>query len=105
MARPLLRARIRRRGGLDYVSEIRYWWVRVRITATPREHEVDGVHLDGLLRGSVREVSPSIGSWLIAQGYAEPEMRQGSREENQDLSGGIKRVRDTAHHWHRRSTD
>jgi hypothetical protein len=78
--------------------------VKVRITETPREHEVDGVHLDGLSRGSVREVSPSIGSWLIAQGYAEPEMRQGSREENQDLSG-FRRVRDTAHHWHRRSTD
>ena len=49
----------------------------------------------GLSRGTVREVSPSIGSWLILQGYAEPEMRQSSREENQDLSGGS-RVRDTA---------
>jgi len=80
--------------------------MKVRITETPREPEVDGVHLDGLARGTVREVSPSIGSWLILQGYAEPEMRQASREENQDLSGGIKRVRDTAHDRpHRRSTD
>jgi hypothetical protein len=54
--------------------------------------------------GTVREVSPSVGSWLIAQGYAEPEMRQMSREENQDLSG-IKRIRDLAHDRHRRSTD
>ena len=81
------------------------WVMKVRITETPREHEVDGVHLDGMARGMVREVSPSIGSWLILQGYAEPEMRQSSREENQDLSGG--RVRDTAHDRrpHRRSTD
>jgi hypothetical protein len=79
--------------------------MKVRITETPREHEVDGIHLDGLSRGTVREVSPNIGSWLILQGYAEPEMRQSSREENQDLSGGS-RVRDTAHDGpHRRSTD
>ena len=78
--------------------------MKVRITETPREPEVDGVHLDGMARGSVREVSPSIGSWLILQGYAEPEMRQSSHEENQDLSG-IKRVRDTAQDRHRRSTD
>ena len=81
------------------------WAMKVRITETPREHEVDGIHLDGLSRGTVREVSPSIGSWLIIQGYAEPEMRQSSREENQDLSGGS-RIRDTAHDRpHRRSTD
>ena len=78
--------------------------MKVRITETPREHEVDGVHLDGLSRGTVREVSPSIGSWLILSGYAEPEMRQSSREENQDLSG-FRRVRDTAPDRHRRSTD
>ena len=77
--------------------------VKVRIKETPREHELDGVQLDGLARGSVREVSPSIGAWLITEGYAEPEMRQTYREENQDLSG--KRLRDTAHDRHRRSTD
>jgi hypothetical protein len=76
--------------------------MKVRITEKPREPEVDGVHLDGLARGMIREVSPLIGSWLITQGYAEPEMRQTSREENQDLSGG-RRARD--HAWHRRSTD
>ena len=70
--------------------------MKVRITEKPREHEVDGVHLDGLARGNVREVSSSVGSWLIAQGYAEPEMRQQSGEENQDLAG-IRRPRDMAH--------
>jgi len=78
--------------------------MKVRIKETPREPEVDGVHLDGLARGAVREVSPSIGSCLIAQRYAEPEMRQASREENQDLSGPG-RVRDTAPDRRRRSTD
>jgi virulence-associated protein VagC len=53
--------------------------VKVRITRTPREHELDGVRLDIFAAGMVREVSPSIGSWLIAQGYAEPEMRRDSR--------------------------
>jgi hypothetical protein len=79
--------------------------MKVRITETPREHEVDGVQVDALSRGSVREVSSSIGSWLIAQGYAEPEMRQSAGEENQDLSG-YRRIRDTAQDRpHRRSTD
>jgi len=63
--------------------------VKVRIKETPREHELDGVRLDIFHRGEVREVSPSIGSWLIAEGYAEPEMRQNSRDENQGFSGGI----------------
>jgi hypothetical protein len=36
---------------------------------------MDGVSLDLLEPGTVREVSASIGSWLIAQGYALPEMR------------------------------
>lgn len=40
------------------------------------EREVDGVRLDRLQPGSVREVSPSIASWLIVEGYAVPEMRR-----------------------------
>jgi hypothetical protein len=36
---------------------------------------LDGIRLDRFEPGSIREVSPSIGSWLIAQGYAVPEMR------------------------------
>jgi hypothetical protein len=50
--------------------------VRVRITEKPREAELDGVKLDGYLRGMVRDVSPLIGAWLIMQGYAELEMRE-----------------------------
>lgn len=57
--------------------------VKVRITETPREHELDGVRLDNLTRGDVREVSPSIGSWLIAEGYALPEMRASGRREGE----------------------
>jgi hypothetical protein len=49
--------------------------VKVRIKVTPSEREMDGVTLGNMAPGSVREVSSSIGSWLIAQGYAEPEMR------------------------------
>jgi hypothetical protein len=79
--------------------------VKVRITEKPKESELDGVRLDRLERGTVREVSASIGSWLITQGYADPEMRQGSTEENQDLAG-FRHPRDTAHDYpRRRSTD
>jgi hypothetical protein len=49
--------------------------VRVRIRLAPSEPEIDGVRLDNLVPGMVREVSASVGSWLIAQGYAVPEMR------------------------------
>jgi len=55
--------------------------VKVRIKATPREAEVDGVRLDAFAKGDVREVSAIIGSWLIAEGYAEPEMRQSAGDD------------------------
>jgi hypothetical protein len=58
--------------------------VKVRIKQTPREPEIDGIKLNRYARGDVREVSASIGSWLIAEGYAEPEMRQTSRTEDED---------------------
>ena len=70
--------------------------VKVRIKATPREHELDGVRLDRFARGDVRDVSPSIGSWLIAEGYAEAEMRQGDRPEDQEFTG-VKVRRGMAH--------
>ena len=57
--------------------------VKVRIKQTPREPELDGIRLDKYVRGDVREVSSSIGSWLIAEGYAEPEMRHISREDEE----------------------
>jgi hypothetical protein len=50
--------------------------VKVRITETPRELELDGVRLDGLIQGMVRDVSSLMGAWLITEGYAELEMRQ-----------------------------
>ncbi len=50
--------------------------MKVRITATPPVRELDGIQLDKLAPGTVRDVSPSIGSWLMAEGYAQLEMRQ-----------------------------
>jgi hypothetical protein len=70
--------------------------VRVRITEKPRERELDGISLDRLERGTVKEVSTSIGSWLITEGYADPEMRHESSEENQDLGRFGPPVRDRA---------
>jgi hypothetical protein len=61
--------------------------VKVRIKARPREQEIDGVRLDRLVAGSVTNVSATLGTWLITEGYAEPEMRQERREEEQDFSG------------------
>jgi hypothetical protein len=76
--------------------------VKVRIKKTPREAELDGIRLDTLTCGQVREVSASIGSWLIAQGYAEPEMRRSSSEQP-----GFSGVRGfgLAHDRRRRSSD
>ena len=69
-----------------------WWHVKVRILATPRERELDGVSLDLFLPGMVRDVSSSLGAWLIAQGYALSEMRRMSPvSENQ--SGGEDRRR------------
>jgi len=54
--------------------------VKVRIKKKPVEREVDGVNLDRLAPGVVRDVSPSLASWLVAEGYAEPEMRNRERD-------------------------
>ena len=61
--------------------------MRVRIRRAPSEKEVDGVQLDGLTPGLVREVSAIVGSWLIAKGYAVSEMRSTER----DASPGVDR--------------
>jgi hypothetical protein len=50
--------------------------MKVLIIAEPREHEIDGVNVGLMEPGTLREVSSAIGSWLIAEGYALPEMRQ-----------------------------
>lgn len=71
--------------------------MKVRIKQTPREPEVDGIRLDKYVRGDVREVSPSIGSWLIAEGYADPEMRQTRGAEDQQFSERLTIPADVAH--------
>ena len=77
--------------------------MRVRITRKPMEREIDGVSLDRMIPGSVREVSSTMGIWLIAEGYAEPEMRQDARDEFQDFSApGVRRPRQTASDRRRR---
>jgi hypothetical protein len=53
--------------------------VKVRILKIPDELQVDGVQLNHLVPGEVSEVSPSVGSWLIVQGYAVLEMRSDKR--------------------------
>jgi hypothetical protein len=50
--------------------------VKVRISKTPDVDEVDGVSVGQMRPGSVREVSSSIGAWLIAERFAVPEMRR-----------------------------
>jgi len=60
--------------------------VKVRICNTPRESEVDGVRLDRFKAGDVREVSPILGAWLVAEGYALPEMRKTVKEYEEDFS-------------------
>ena len=79
--------------------------LRVRIQKTPRERELDGIRLDSLQPGMVRDVWPSIGLWLIAEGYAATEMRADSRDEDLEFIG-LKAHRDVAHdRRRRRSTD
>jgi len=80
--------------------------VKVRILEKPTEAEIDGVRLDSYQPGEIREVSASIGAWLIANRYADPEMRRSS-DDNEDQSfSGIKDARDEADdHPRRRSSD
>jgi len=54
--------------------------VRVRITERPREHDIEGVDLELLRPGTVCDVSATVGTWLIVQGYAYPEMRREPHE-------------------------
>lgn len=61
--------------------------MKVRITRKPLEREVDGVSLDRMVPGSIREVSATMAAWLIAEGYAEPEMRRDARDESMDFAG------------------
>jgi hypothetical protein len=77
--------------------------VKVRIRRKPREEELDGVRLDVLEPGMVKEVSASVAAWLIAERYALPEMRRSSED---DAFSTVRDLRDTANdHPHRRSSD
>jgi len=60
--------------------------VKVRIRRTPRETELDGVPLDRLQPGAVRDVSAGLGTWLVAERYADVEMRQDVRSDAEDFS-------------------
>ena len=57
----------------------------------PIEHEMDGVQLDRLTPGRVCDVSSSLGSWLLAERYAELEMRSPVGEEREFLTTPIQR--------------
>jgi hypothetical protein len=73
------------------------------------EREVDGISLNRMTPGSIREVSATMGAWLIAEGYAEPEMRHDARDESQEFAGAVRMPRVTASDRRpdrrRRSTD
>ena len=75
--------------------------VRVVILRTPDEDEMDGVNVAALTPGRVTDVSPSIGSWLIAEGYAIPEMRAAEIGTSSFVT--VDRVRDTSADRPRRS--
>ena len=60
--------------------------MKVRITSTPREPELDGLRLDVFKPGTVRDVSPILGTWLVAERYAEPEMRRSVQDHEEDFS-------------------
>jgi hypothetical protein len=49
--------------------------MKVRIKKAPAEREIDGVSLEGMFPGAIRDVSAVLGSWLIAEEYADAEMR------------------------------
>jgi hypothetical protein len=78
--------------------------VKVRIKRTPRERELDGVRLDRFTPGTVRDVPAALAAWLVAECYAEPEMRQVPRSDDEDF-GQIKDARDPAPTRHRRRAD
>lgn len=52
------------------------------------------MRVDNMRPGSVREVSSSIGSWLIAERFAEPEMRREPRTHEEDFLVGRETAED-----------
>jgi hypothetical protein len=81
-------------------------FLRVRIIVTPREREVDGVKLHTLMPGNVRDVSSTLGMWLIAQGYARSEMRADARPETvPDWQDSRSEIQERSDDYGRRSSD
>ena len=74
------RAEIESRYTTEFDSQTKVYAERIA-ELNGRVYRMDGVKLDRLDPGVVREVSPSLGSWLIVAGYAEPEMRSSVREQ------------------------
>ena len=70
--------------------------VKVRISKTPDVREIDGVRVDKMRPGLVYEVSSSIGSWLITEQFAEPEMRRDFRMHEEDFLFGRATAADRA---------
>jgi hypothetical protein len=64
--------------------------VRVRITERPKEHDLEGVSLDTLRPGTVCDVSALVGSWLILQGYAYPEMRHTPEDKEMETRSSVR---------------
>lgn len=81
--------------------------MKVRIRKTPEEEELDGVRLDSMQPGVVREVSPSIGTWLIVERYAVPEMRSDAQLHEEDFLGQTERdaAANLSEHPRRRRND
>ena len=77
--------------------------MKVRIRKTPREEELDGIRLDSMRPGMVKEVSATVGAWLVAERYAMPEMRRTTED---DGFSTVKDLRNSASDCpRRRSTD
>ena len=57
--------------------------MKVRIKRMPDEREIEGVSLKGMIPGTVRDVSPVLATWLIAEEYADCEMRHGPSPDEQ----------------------
>ena len=79
--------------------------MKVKILDKPKEADIDGVRLDSYRRGEIREVSSSVGFWLIANRYADSEMRHSSENEDETFTD-VKDARDQSNdHPRRRSSD
>jgi hypothetical protein len=77
----------------------------VQIRRKPTEDELDGVRLDRFKAGMIVEVSALLGSWLVANGYAMPEMRQ-DETDDRTMEITFERTPDSAaDRPRRRSTD